>query len=238
LAKGDQIRLFSSTGASFPEGRGGTIGRNGSVLEVVDVNDDGITLRARTGKVGAVRWSDLRQKKGRVLLAYGYAMTIHTAQGSTAKEHIFAMPSGSRAIDGLSGYSANTRHRHAGYIVTNDSAEQTDVRKRRPLNDVRPVTATDKWANVARAMSFQPQKDSATALRERAHSFRRGSIRAFHNSLPHDPFRQTTHRATAGPELVERKRVRQTLHRVSEVMRQAIEQVRSRVQRAGVGMSR
>jgi ATP-dependent exoDNAse (exonuclease V) alpha subunit len=64
-------------------------------------------------------------------LAYGYAMTIHTAQGSTATEHIFALPSGSKAIDGLSGYTANTRHRHAGYIVTNESAEQIEVRKRR-----------------------------------------------------------------------------------------------------------
>ena len=117
-------------------------------------------------------------------------MTIHTAQGSTATEHIFALPSGSKAIDGLSGYTANTRHRQAGYIVTNESAEQIEVRKRRPLNDLRPVTIEDRWANVARAMSFQPEPDSATALRERALRFRRGAVRGFQRSLPADPLRQ------------------------------------------------
>jgi ATP-dependent exoDNAse (exonuclease V) alpha subunit len=103
--------------------------------------------------VATVRWADVRQQHGRVQLAYGYAMTIHTAQGSTATEHIFALPAGSKAIDGLSGYTANTRHRYAGYIVTSEAAEQIEVRKRRPLNDVRPVTIEDRWANVARAMS-------------------------------------------------------------------------------------
>ena len=153
------------------------------------------------------------------------------------------MPSGSQAIDGLSGYSANTRHRHAGYIVTNDSAEQIDVRKRRPLNDARPVTMDDKWANVARVLSFQPERDSATALRERAHTFRRGAVAAFRNSLPSDPMRQTSRQyASAGPELVRRKRHRTTLHRVHAVIRQAVElagrQVRSRIQRIGSRMSR
>jgi hypothetical protein len=233
--------LFSSTGASFGEGRGGTIGRNGSILEVIDANDRSIVLRARTGKVGTVHWRDLQQKNGRLQLAYGYAMTIHTAQGSTAKEHIFAMPSGSKAIDGLVGYSANTRHQHAGYIVINDSAEQIDVRKRRPLNDARPVTLEDKWANVARVLSYQPEPDSATALRERAHAFRRGAATAFRNSLPPDPLRQSSRQyVSAGAELVRHKQQRTTLHRVHAVMRQAIQrvrrQVRRRVERVAAGI--
>ena len=118
-------------------------------------------------------------------LAYGYAMTIHTAQGSTATEHIFALPSGSKAIDGLSGYTANTRHRHAGYLVTNKSAEQIEARKRRHFDDVRPVTIEDKWANVARAMSFSAGAGQRHRIaRERAQQFRRGAVRGFHNSLP------------------------------------------------------
>jgi hypothetical protein len=224
LAKGDQVRLFSSTGANFGEGRGGVIGRNGSVLEVLGSNDYGITLRAKTGKVGTVRWRDLRQKHGRVLLAYGYATTVHTAQGSTVKEHIFAMPAGSNAIDGLSGYSANTRHRHVGYIVTNETAEQIDVRRRRPLNDIHAVTAEDKWANVARAMSFQPQPDSATALRERAHTFRRGSVRALHNAAALDPMRQNS-REQASAGLVRRKRHRLTLQQMHTAIRRAVERL-------------
>ena len=59
LAKGDRVRLFRSTGADFGNGRGGNIGRNGSVLEVVGVDDQGLTLRGRSGKVGTVRWSDM-----------------------------------------------------------------------------------------------------------------------------------------------------------------------------------
>ena len=242
LAEGDRVRLFSSTGARFEGGKGGTIGRNGSVLEVLDADQHGITLRARTGKVGIVRWGDLRQHHGRVQLAYGYAMTIHTAQGSTAREHIFALPAGSKAIDGLSSYTANTRHRHAGYVVTNESAEQIEVRKRRPLNDVRPVTVEDKWANVARAMSFQPQPDSATALRERAQRFRRGAIKGFHGALPPDPARQNSRQyAAAGTKMAERKRHRLTLDRVRTVMRQAVERfnahVLGRAQRVGRRMS-
>jgi hypothetical protein len=240
LARGDQVRLFSSTGARFGDGKGGTIGRNGSVLEVIDADEHGITLRARTGKVGTVRWGDVRQQHGRMQLAYGYAMTIHTAQGSTATEHIFALPSGSKAIDGLSGYTANTRHRHAGYIVTNESAEQIEVRKRRPLNDLRPVTIEDRWANVARAMSFQPEPDSATALRERALRFRRGAVRGFQRSLPADPLRQANRKhETAGPRAVERKRQRLILGQVraamSETVRRISRRVLGRAPHAGVG---
>lgn len=243
LAKGDHVRLFSSTGANYGEGRGGTIGRNGSVLEVLDANEQGITLRAKTGKIGTVRWSDMRQKNGRLQLAYGYAMTIHTAQGSTTSEHIFAMPSGSKSIDGLSGYSANTRHRHVSYIVTNESAEQIEVRKRRPLNDMRPITVEDRWANVARAMSFQPEKDTATALRERAHSFRRGAVRSFHASLPPDPFQQATRmQASAASELLSRKRHRQALRDFGATMRRAIvrisQHVTTRVEHARLRMRR
>jgi len=34
----------------------------------------------------------------RLLLAYGDVMTIHTAQGSSSREHIFALPRGSQAV--------------------------------------------------------------------------------------------------------------------------------------------
>src|SRR5689334_23265953 len=92
-------------GAKFGQGRGGNIGRNGSVLEVVGADDHGITLKAKTGKIGIVAWEDLTDKKtGRTMLAYGDAMTIHTAQGSTVQEHIFALPAGSQAVDGNLGY--------------------------------------------------------------------------------------------------------------------------------------
>ena len=49
LAAGDRVRLFKSTGAKYGQGRGGAIGRNGSVLEVVGADERGITLRTKQG---------------------------------------------------------------------------------------------------------------------------------------------------------------------------------------------
>ena len=183
LAAGDRVRLFRSTGAGFGGSRG-SIGRNGSVLEVVGTDRDGLTLRTGSGAVGTVSWDVLADKRtGRVLLAYGDATTIHTAQGSTANEHIFALPSGSQAINKGLGYVASSRHRHAAYLVTSEIAEREGVRSRRPLNDGQGISVDDKWANVARALSYQPLKDTATALAERVRAMRQGTVTAFQRTL-------------------------------------------------------
>ena len=87
IAQGDKVRLFQSTRAAMTGNRGGSIGRNGSVLEVTDADANGVWLKARSGKVGKVLWKSL-EANGRIKLAYGDAMTIHTAQGSTSREHI------------------------------------------------------------------------------------------------------------------------------------------------------
>jgi conjugative relaxase-like TrwC/TraI family protein len=183
LAAGDSVRLFRSTGAGFGGSRG-SIGRNGSVLEVVAADQDCVTLRTGAGAVGTVSWDVLADKRtGRVLLAYGDATTIHTAQGSTANEHIFALPSGSGAINKGLGYVASSRHRHAAYLVTSEIAEREGVRSRRPLNDDQGISVDDKWANVARALSYQPLKDTATALAERVRAMRQGTVTAFQRTL-------------------------------------------------------
>ncbi|MFL5252958.1 MAG: MobF family relaxase [Rhodopila sp.] len=196
LAAGDRVRLFKSTGAKFGQGRGGNIGRNGSVLEVVGADDHGITLKAKSGKVGVVAWDDLADRKtGRTMLAYGDAMTIHTAQGSTTKEHIFALPAGSRTVDGNLGYSAGTRHRAASFLVTSEAAERGEVRKRRPLNDIRPVSEADKWANVAHALAYQPERDTAFCLVERVGQLRRGSVQQFQRILRPAEEQRAAHQA-------------------------------------------
>lgn len=38
MAKHDRVRLFASTYATYPNGRGGAIGRNASVPEVMEAN--------------------------------------------------------------------------------------------------------------------------------------------------------------------------------------------------------
>jgi hypothetical protein len=226
LAAGDRVRLFKSTGAKFESGSGGSIGRNGSVLEVMAADKTGLTLKANTGRVGTVAWETLSHKRtGRIQLAYGDAMTIHTAQGSTAKEHIFALPSGSQAVDGRLGYTANTRHRQAAYLITNEAAEHSGVRQRRPLNDAHPVTIDDKWANVARALAWQPERDTATALRERVGELRRGSVRWFQAATARVDIAQAT-RAPDAPAIGQRLRLEQ----IRDGMRQAVEVVKHRLQ--------
>lgn len=205
LAAGDRVRLFKSTGAAYEGGGGGSIGRNGSVLEVIGANHGGVTLRSKTGRVGFVEWDALRNDSGRIHLSYGDAMTIHTAQGSTAQEHIFALPSGSQAVTGHTGYSAATRHKSVAYLVTSEAAERVAVKESRPINDTHDITLDDKWANVAKALSYQPQRDSATAMLERVRQVKRGAVAAFHSVMqPADP--RLRPRAKPAPDVVHRRR--------------------------------
>ena len=87
--------------------------------------------------IGIVRWADLPEDRGRIQLAYGYTMTIHTAQGLTNREHISTLPAGSRAIDGLLGYSAHTRHTQKLWLISSDSAGQI-ARSQRSWRQSRP----------------------------------------------------------------------------------------------------
>jgi hypothetical protein len=78
LAVGDKVRLYGNTNATG----GGAIGRNGSVLEVLAVNAQGVTLRAANGREGMVRWTTLQDREtGRIRLGLGYATTIDSFSG-------------------------------------------------------------------------------------------------------------------------------------------------------------
>lgn len=186
LAKGDRVRLFKSV--SPAEGRG-ALGRNGSVLTVVDANKEGVTLRTSEGRDGYVPWERLVQD-GKVRLAYGEVMTTHTAQGSTAQEHIYALPSGTRAVNGFSGYSSATRHTLKSYMVLSEGAERDEVKSRRPVNDPRPIEEKDLWGNVARNLSYQPTKSTATDFLDRALDVKRGSARALQQGLQPSELRE------------------------------------------------
>jgi hypothetical protein len=188
LAPGDKIRLFKSTGARFANGNGGNIGRNGSVLEIQNVTNDGIIAKSvKTGRVGFVGWEALTAKhgpsQGRVLLAYADCTTIHSSQGSTSHEHILALPGGSKAINGLQGYSGGTRHRNRLWLLTSDVAERLEITKRRALNDPRQIDIDDKWANVARNLSKQPVAELAVSMLERVERIRRGTTQRFQSAM-------------------------------------------------------
>ena len=180
IASGDRVRLFFST---TPEGGGGSIRRNGSILTVLDANGRGMTVRNAKGREGFLRWKTLSDQQGRVRLAYGEVMTTHTAQGSTSTEHIYALPAGSQAVTGFSAYSSSTRHRRASFLMLSAGAEQTSTARGRPLNDVRPITEADVWANVTSHIARQPTKGMALDFLARAHDVRRGAAKAMQQGL-------------------------------------------------------
>ena len=91
------------------------------------------------------------------------------------------------------GYSGNTRHRVQSYLLVNEAAERDAVRRSRPLNDTRDITLHDRWANVARALAYPPEKDTATALLDRLRQAKRGGVRAFQQVMP--DVRQARHAA-------------------------------------------
>ena len=228
LAAGDRVRLFRSTRADMgyrmrKDGKKRdkverSIGRNGSVLDVVSVNHEGVTLRAQDDRTGFVKWSAMPSKNGRTMLAYGDASTIHTSQGSTAEEHIFALPAGSQAVTGAAGYTASTRHRSVAYLVTSEAAERIAVRESRPINDAHDVTLDDKWANVAKNFVVQRKTDSALDMLERVQSLRRGTLKAFHQAVrPSDPQRPDGEAHV--PEMVQRRRLDIVMERITRGIR-------------------
>ena len=213
LATGDRVRLFKRINATFAEtGRSSNIGQNGTVLEVAGLLDDGLMLRTSGGKIGFVPWDRLRDERGRVQLAYGDALTTHTAQGSTVTEHIHAMPSGSRLVTAFGAYTSGSRHREQSFIVTSDGAERAEIAGRRPLGDRRAITPSDVLANVTRNFSRQDEKESAVSMLERAVNVRRGTIHSVQSSLqPMEARAAAQEQVTSLPERLDRRRIRRAL---------------------------
>jgi hypothetical protein len=185
IAEGDRVRLFRRINATFVEtGTSSNIGQNGSILEVAGVSETGLSLRSVAGKVGFVPWERLKDAaSGRVQLAYGDALTTNTAQGSTATEHIHAMPSGSRLVTAFGAYTSGSRHREQNFMVTSEAAERAEVVGRRPLGDRREIATTDLIHNLTRNLTRQPVKEAALDLIERANRLRRGTINAVQGGL-------------------------------------------------------
>jgi hypothetical protein len=180
LAVGDRVRLFRRTNAKFTDaGTVGNIGRNGSVLQIINVDPAGMILRNGAGREGAVTWDTLRgEASGRVQLAYGDALTTNTAQGTTVTEHIHAMPAGTKLVSAFGAYTSGSRHREQSFIVTSEGAERAEVTARRPLGDRREIGRGDLLNNIIRNFAQAPEKEAALALIDRAVGLRRGAVQA------------------------------------------------------------
>jgi hypothetical protein len=214
LAPGDRIRLFKRTNAKFKgTATTGNIGRNGTVLEIMDARNEGLMLRNPSGKEGFVTWSSLKDDcSGRILLAYGDALTTNTAQGTTVTEHIHAIPAGSRLVSAFGAYTSGSRHREQSFIVTSEGAERAEIVGRRPLGDRREIMHGDIVNNIIRNFSQQPVKESALDMLDRATAIRRGTIQMVQSSLQSAEVRAAARlRPTTLPERFASRRVKHAL---------------------------
>lgn len=190
LAVGDRVRLFDNLRGHFTDGTRGSVGRNGSVLEVRGFRAGGKNTTAAMllcnaqGRESWVSYDNLRGKDGgRVRLTYGDVLTTNSAQGETVDDHVHAMPGGTKNVNGFAAYTSGSRHRHATHVITSDGAERDEVSRRRPLGDLRPVREWDVLQNIARNLSRQPEKTSALAILEMVAKTQRNVARGLQESL-------------------------------------------------------
>ncbi len=252
LAEGDRIRVFRRINAKFLDTKTvGNIGRNGTVLEVVAVRDDGLLLRNPAGREGLVAWRTLRdERNGRVQLAYGDALTTNTAQGTTVTEHIHAIPSGSKLVSAFGAYTSGSRHREKSFIVTSEGAERSEIVARRPLGDRREIMRSDILANIVRNFSQQPVKEAALDMLDRASALRRGTVQmvqasfesmqahAIRHKVPTTLVERFAHRRVNRtleeglPGLIERmRRQREALARIVQTGARLLERLAATAQR-------
>ncbi|HME27915.1 MAG TPA: hypothetical protein VKI44_42455, partial [Acetobacteraceae bacterium] len=106
-------------------------------------------------------------------------------------------------------------------------------RKRRPLNDTREITLDDKWAQVARVLSYQPEKDNALSMLDRVGRLGRGTVRTFHDVLPPNVAQQISRpMRTRGHEVAQSHRHERSLgDEVHMIIHQVVDRVRHVQQR-------
>ena len=184
LATGDKVRLFRQTMARI-DGRRGIIGSNGDVVTIVGRMEDGLKLRDAAGRVGDVEWRRMMDPgSDRLLLGFGHALTIDSAQGITSGEHINALPRGTAAITAFKAYTAESRHVTQVWTMISEAAVFEAVKTGRPLGDQEQITADQLWDRVAADMSEKPYKslgvDLLTMLRRDHEKAVDGFIRADH----------------------------------------------------------
>jgi TrwC relaxase/AAA domain len=168
LAVGDRVRLFDRAHDASVPGRKTVLANNGEVVEIRELTDNGMIVRNDAGAEGLVMWRRIQARPGApVRLTYGYAMTVDTAQGSTATEHIHAMPAGSHAIQGFKAYTAASRHERTIWIVVDEASERRHLASRSMIGHRPDIREPDLWRQIGENLSRQPQKASALDLLHR-----------------------------------------------------------------------
>jgi hypothetical protein len=184
LTVGDRVRLFDRVHDARVAGRKIVLANNGEVVEIRELTDQGMIVRNDAGIEGLVAWRKIQaHADAPVRLTYGYAMTVDTAQGSTATEHIHAMPAGSHAIHGFKAYTAASRHERTSWIIVDEASERRNLANRSMIGQRPEIREPDVWRNIGENLSRQPQKASALDLLQRmAETPRQGQRRSLRQS--------------------------------------------------------
>jgi hypothetical protein len=179
IAAGDKLRLFRRTWGAV-DGKKQEIGNNGDVVEVLSQSLTGIRLRTKDGRTAEVEWRRVADEAtGRLLLGFGHALTIDSAQGITSDEHINALPRGTSAVTGFTSYVAESRSRGTTWTVISEAALYEAERHRQALGDITPITKDDLWARAAEDMSKKSYKPLATDLLNAARQNRADAVDIF-----------------------------------------------------------
>ena len=89
IATGDRVRLYDRVHDARVPGRKTVLASNGEIVEIRELTEEGMIVRNDAGVEGLVAWCKIQARRDApVRLSYGYAMTVDTAQGSTATEHM------------------------------------------------------------------------------------------------------------------------------------------------------
>ena len=162
LAVGDRVRLYDRVHDARVPGRKTVLASNGEVVEIRALTEEGMIVRNDAGVEGLVAWRKIQARRDApVRLSYGYAMTVDTAQGSTATEHIHALPAGSHAIHGFKAYTAASRHERTTWIVVDEASERRHLASRSMIGQRPEIHEPDVWRQIGENLSRQPQKASA-----------------------------------------------------------------------------
>jgi hypothetical protein len=131
-------------------GQAGNIGRNGSVLTVLDISSEGLRTRNAKGTEGGVRWDTLRDPlSGRVRLSYSDCLAISAVQGAYRdRAHQCAAE---RKPRGQCQYHLFRGEPPSSTIM---AGHVRDAERGTPLGDARPITCNDvspPWSATSRA---------------------------------------------------------------------------------------
>lgn len=186
IAIGDKLRLYSRTWATI-DGKGGSIGNNGDIVDVAGKTANGLLLRDQHGRLGEVEWRRLVDRAtGRLHLGFGRAFTVAAAQGmSTKGEHANTFVHGTAGSNAFTNYPGESRATGKTYTLISKAAVLADIVHGRALGDATPITDDDLWDRIAEDTSAKPYKslgiDLLKAARRHTASAIEATLRGHHH---------------------------------------------------------